>query len=367
MTRSVDKRACAEHGGEYGAEYGAFLEASERLGRDPLQVQGPGGNTSIKDGGTMWVKASGTWLAEARTGDIMVRVDAAGMAAALAAEDPLARDPANFLEVHASPAGLRGSIETTMHAAIAWPVVLHTHCVATIAVAVRRDAEALVHSRLRGLDAVFVSYVRPGYDLAQAIRARAKPQTRVFVLGNHGLVVGGARVAETERLLREVSRRLEPDSPGRGTAPDPVFARRLEGSGWISAPDPVTHAIARDPARLAMAGGMTLYPDHLMFLGPGVAIARPGESPRQAVLRCAAGAGHRVAHRLVLFPGEGAAIPADATPAVRAMARCLGDVLARTDPAATIARLSEAQERALIDWAPEKHRQTLNAAGGATP
>ena len=123
MTRSVDMRARAEHGAEhdtkYGAEYGAFLETSERLGRDPLQVQGPGGNTSIKDGGTMWVKASGTWLSEARTGDIMVRVDAAGMAAALAAEDPLARDPANFLEVHASPAGLRGSIETTMHAAIA--------------------------------------------------------------------------------------------------------------------------------------------------------------------------------------------------------------------------------------------------------
>ena len=88
----------------------------------------------------MWVKASGTWLSEARTGDIMVRVDAAGMAAALAAEDPLARDPANFLEVHASPAGLRGSIETTMHAAIAWPIVLHTHCVATIAVAVRCGA-----------------------------------------------------------------------------------------------------------------------------------------------------------------------------------------------------------------------------------
>ena len=108
-----------------------------------------------------------------------------------------------------------------------------------------------MHSRLRDLDAVFVPYVKPGYDLAQAIRARAKPHTRVFVLGNHGLVVGGERTAETERLLREVSRRLEPDSPGRGAAPDPVFARRLEGSGWISAPDPVTRAIARDPARLA--------------------------------------------------------------------------------------------------------------------
>lgn len=32
------------------------------LGRDPLVVQGPGGNISLKRDGVMWVKASGTWM-----------------------------------------------------------------------------------------------------------------------------------------------------------------------------------------------------------------------------------------------------------------------------------------------------------------
>ncbi len=39
--------------------YADLLAVSERLGRDPLQVQGPGGNTSLKENGAMWVKASG--------------------------------------------------------------------------------------------------------------------------------------------------------------------------------------------------------------------------------------------------------------------------------------------------------------------
>lgn len=58
--------------------YQRLLVVSERLGRDPLQVQAAGGNTSVKRDGAMWVKASGTWLADARERDIMVAVDAAG-------------------------------------------------------------------------------------------------------------------------------------------------------------------------------------------------------------------------------------------------------------------------------------------------
>ena len=52
-----------------------FRALSARLGSDPLQVQGPGGNTSIKDGEVMWIKASGTELANAETQDIFVAVD----------------------------------------------------------------------------------------------------------------------------------------------------------------------------------------------------------------------------------------------------------------------------------------------------
>ena len=42
-----------------------FRKLSANLGQDPLQVQGPGGNTSVKDDEVMWIKASGTELANA--------------------------------------------------------------------------------------------------------------------------------------------------------------------------------------------------------------------------------------------------------------------------------------------------------------
>lgn len=41
-------------------EMQALLDLAARLGRDPLLVQGPGGNISLKRDDVMWVKASGT-------------------------------------------------------------------------------------------------------------------------------------------------------------------------------------------------------------------------------------------------------------------------------------------------------------------
>ncbi len=65
-----------------------FRALSARLGNDPLQVQGPGGNTSIKSGNVMWIKASGTELANALKSDIFVAVDReAAQAEALGAGD----------------------------------------------------------------------------------------------------------------------------------------------------------------------------------------------------------------------------------------------------------------------------------------
>ncbi len=53
---------------------------SARVGRNILLVQGAGGNSSIKDGDVLWVKASGTWLADAEDKEIFVPVSLVGRA-----------------------------------------------------------------------------------------------------------------------------------------------------------------------------------------------------------------------------------------------------------------------------------------------
>jgi rhamnose utilization protein RhaD (predicted bifunctional aldolase and dehydrogenase) len=55
-------------------EYELFLEHSEEIGLDRTMVQAAGGNTSIKEGDTMWIKSSGKWLIDARSSELMVPV-----------------------------------------------------------------------------------------------------------------------------------------------------------------------------------------------------------------------------------------------------------------------------------------------------
>ncbi len=337
---------------------GAFSElaaTSHRLGTDPLQVQGPGGNTSLKSGEAMWIKASGTWLAEAGSQDIWVPCDVGVLRRALIAGAAAQPDMADVVPADANPLGLRPSIETAVHAALDWPVVLHTHCVATIALAVCTDGEARIRAVLPDIPVAFVPYVKPGWDLARAIRAAVTPETQVVVLGNHGLVVCGETPGSAEELLRSVSAALQPDAIRAPIAPAPELSVRLEGTEWVPAPEPITHAVACDPVRASMAVGSTLYPDHLIFLGPGCRDVSPGSNPQDVT-------GDGTPCKILLFPGEGAAIPSDATPSDLALARCLGDVLARVPEDAELTRLTAEDEAALLDWDAEKYRQALSKA-----
>src|SRR3954464_12991143 len=93
------------------------------IGADPLLVQGAGGNVSWKDGDTLWIKASGTWLADATRKDIFVPVDLAHLRAAI---------DAGAMDVQPRTVGesaLRPSIETLLHALMPQPVVVHLHAV----------------------------------------------------------------------------------------------------------------------------------------------------------------------------------------------------------------------------------------------
>ena len=338
-----------------GPEFQALLETSHRVGSDPLQVQGPGGNTSVKDGDAMWIKASGTWLAEALDRDIMVPCNVGILRRALEEDAPEQPDMAAVVPTEANPLGLRPSIETAVHAALDWPVVLHTHCVATIALAICRDGPDRIRAALPGMDVAFVPYVKPGWDLAKAIRAAVRPATQVVILGNHGLVICGPTVTEAEGLLRQVSAALQP-AEIRGPMNAAVgFAARLVGTGWKPAPQAITHAVAVDPTRFQMAVGATLYPDHLIFLGPGCRQVAAGAAPSDVT-------SDRTPCKILLFPGEGVAVPQDATPSDLALARCLGDVLARVPEAANLVRLTTEDEAALLNWDAEKYRQSLNKA-----
>ncbi len=320
---------------------------SARIGADPLLIQGAGGNTSIKDGDVMWIKASGTVLADALSREIFVPVDLPAIRASL--DDPAidADAPAQFaLETH----GLRPSIETCLHAVFPQRVVVHAHCVQTLAVAVRTDAEDILGRKLAGFDYCAVPYARPGAHLAAMVRDRLGPATNVAVLLNHGLIVAADTVAQADALLEKVTQALTVE-PQAFAQPDIGGLRDLAGPGWVvpEASAPV-HQVALSADRVRRATGGSLYPDHVIFCGVGATAVDAGSIPAAAA-----------SPPMVIVPGMGALVRADASSGAVALAQCLGDVLMRVPPDAELIYLTPGQNAELLGWDAEKYRQSLNA------
>ena len=310
-----------------------FCALSARLGSDPLQVQGPGGNTSIKADGVMWIKASGTELADAERKSIFVAVDREkAKAEAFGAGDGTCKstvlDPANTL---------RPSIETTFHALLDWAVVAHTHSVATIVHAISPQGRAAAANKLDGLPVIFVPYRKPGVPLTAAIIERLKPDTQIIILENHGLVCAGASVQEVSDLVAQVEDRLampvlsEGASTPTGPAPD--------GYTWHA------HAniLAHDPRLRNLVTSGTYYPDHVVFLGPALP-TEPG-------------------HPACIIGTEGAALRTDATSSQAAMLKCIADVLIRLPEDWSLDPIGPDAEAELLNWDAEKYRQALAAKG----
>ncbi len=332
-------------------------EVSARFGADPMHIQGAGGNASIKDAGVMWIKASGTLLADARTADVFVATDLPRIERALADNDPIADQPAAFLLPGGS--GLRPSIETSLHAVFPHRVVLHTHCIHTLAYAIRQDARLRLAERLGGFDWAFVDYTKPGANLARKVRAALSAGTDVIVLGNHGLIVAGDTAEEVKSLQLRVHDALAND-PAEMAGYDSGHLNSLTMASEYEVPDdPALHQLALDPARVKQVTGGSLYPDHVIFCGIGVAWMGQGENVSETVGRVIkTGAPAPV---WMIIPGAGVIVRQDASPPARGMMRCLADVMARVPPDVALNYLDTDQNLELLNWDAEKYRQKLNA------
>lgn len=309
-----------------------FRALSAKLGNDPLQVQGPGGNTSIKAGEVMWIKASGTELANAQTNDIFVAVD---RTAALAEAEERQGDGSCKTTVLDPAITLRPSIETTFHAAMDWAVVAHTHSIATITHAISPEGRKALEEKLQGLPFVRVPYAKPGLPLTREILARMKPKTQVVILENHGLICCGETVEDVGILIGDVEQRLaltplEPQVTPP-TVPEP------EGFSWSSYGWLAQNARA---TKIALTG--TYYPDHVVFLGSALPEHDNATNPPS-----------------IIICGQGVLIRNGATSSQTAMLKCLSDVLSRLPADWTVDPIGSEAEAELLNWDAEKYRQAL--------
>lgn len=334
------------------AELKHLKEVSARVGRDMSLVQGAGGNTSMKEGDVLWVKASGAWLSEADKRDIFVPVDLPGALRAL--DQGIEKMP-----VADPTAKLRPSIETSLHALLPHRVVLHVHAVNTIAWASCVGVEQEIAQRLDGLAWARVPYRRPGLPLSQVVAetlAQRKPD--VVILGNHGLLVGAADCAAAEALVHEVERRLHLPVRSVPAGDRAALEALCRGTEYRPASDGACHRLATDPHSLAIVTRGSLYPDHVVFLGPAMRALAASESIADVLAgNAAAGLPPPVA---LLVPGVGALMRSDIQLGAEAMLICLALVAERLPADARISYLPADEERALLDWDAEKYRKALS-------
>jgi rhamnose utilization protein RhaD (predicted bifunctional aldolase and dehydrogenase) len=339
------------------SDFDALQEMSAAFGQNPLHIQGAGGNVSVKDGDTMWIKASGTRLSDALASDVFVPVDLLQMKTAITQCAPTADTPAVFLIPGASD--LRPSIETSLHAIFPHRIVLHTHCIHTLAHAVQENAVDLLTDRLADFDWAYVPYTKPGANLARSVSNVLNSKTNVVVLGNHGLIVA----AETVDAVRELQSRVHAALtlvPVLCDGANPAQLTAIcDGTHYAPANDPFVHQLALTPERVEQVTTGSLYPDHVIFCGIALMALQPDETLSAAERRVLnLGLPPPIC---LLVPGAGLILREDASQGTHFMVCCLADVITRVPDGAVLTYLSNVQNLELLDWDAEKYRRALNA------
>jgi ribulose-5-phosphate 4-epimerase/fuculose-1-phosphate aldolase len=311
------------------AELQSLRELAQRVGSDPLLTQASTGNISIKLDGVLWIKASGRWMTDALRDDFLIPLDLANVTDYLRQGiDPAERYPL-------------ASLETAMHAALPHRVVLHVHCVNTIAWAVRKDGPMHLRYRLGDLRWQWVRYVASGLPLAweMAYALSARPDADMFVLSNHGLVIAGENAAAVQALLGEARRRLAIPPRPAPPADRATLLAVCKDSSWQLPDDVGLHALGTDPiSRANLAGGL-LYPCQAIFFGP------PHE---QLPFR--------------IIEGSGVVVSRSIAPAELAMLSGLTNVVQRLRAFAPLRYLTKAEVAGLSGRVTDRYRALVSAS-----
>ena len=230
-----------------------LIEISRFYGSDRDYVIAGGGNTSWKDQDKLWIKASGTSLADIGHDGLVVmdRKKLQDMSVRKYSNDPDVRESQIKNDLYASCAepdtSLRPSVETNLHDIIGYSFVVHLHPAVVNALLCSRDSREM--SVRLFPDALYVEYTDPGYTLfcrvLEDIRNYRKLKGKdphVILLENHGVFVSADSTAEITEIYSGIFSKLgehlkvQPDLSEIPVSPDitrfiPAFRMMLSSDG----------------------------------------------------------------------------------------------------------------------------------------
>ena len=175
-------------------------------------VKGGGGNTSVKNDETLWVKPSGTTLGGLTT-ETFVAMNRQKINELYGVETPAAAADREELvknlmaDAVENDAG-RPSVEAPLHNVFDAKFVVHTHPALVNGLTCAKDGQAACKRMFP--EALWVEYIDPGYTLCMEVRQRIQQykstygyEPALLVLQNHGIFIA-ADTAEKIRSLYQV-------------------------------------------------------------------------------------------------------------------------------------------------------------------
>jgi rhamnose utilization protein RhaD (predicted bifunctional aldolase and dehydrogenase) len=327
------------------SEFDQVRELTACIGSDRSLTQASTGNSSVKFNGELWIKRSGCWMSAALRDDIFIRLNLDDVSGCLRRS----LDPSDFF------AG--ASIETAMHAVMPHRIVVHVHSVNAIAWAVRPDGSSQIQARLAGLRWQWIPYLPSGLPLAMGIQRawKRRPDTDLFILANHGLVVGAENARSVHALLSDVHRRLDIAPRAPHPADHATLARLAGGSIWRLPDDEEIHSLATDPISRRTVSRGILYPCQAIFSGS------EGLQTCRAISKADA-RNYRDSQRPFIFvEGCGVLVNQQAGGATVAMLAGLAQVARRLGPSAPIRYLTRTEVSRLSPEVANRYRKLASA------
>ncbi len=318
-----------------------FLAMSKKIGSDSMLIQGAGGNTSIKIGRAMWVKASGQWLIDSEDKNIFVQVD-------LVTGDM----------VYKEERILRPSIETALHLVLPHKIVVHVHSVNALSWLVREDACAHLDELLKGMRWAWIPYVKPGKELAAHVRARFEDSAAdIYLLQNHGVVVAAEDFKQIYLLIGELEKRLGHTVPQATSLAGSIVVDFPKPLGWrLPKYDEVHRLAVSEPSR-NLVSKRAMFPDQVVFLGEAPLVCATLLDLGESVRKYEACNGRKPGW--LIIEGHGVIVPEEFSAGGEELLRCLARVVARVPPKMKVNYLTAESVGALLDWDAEKYRRSI--------
>lgn len=198
-----------------------LIEISHFYGKNPDFVIAGGGNTSYKNNEYLWVKASGTTLADITENGFaeLDRGKLAQIAKNSYSSDSSEREQqikTDLFRASVYPEkNLRPSVETSMHDILNYAFVVHTHPTLVNALLCSAQCEQQVKA-LFGEKVLYIPYTDPGYVLFKAVEAALiewrknnSDDPSVILLQNHGIFVSANTIDEIKETYQWVMTTIE--------------------------------------------------------------------------------------------------------------------------------------------------------------